>query len=132
MIAVVDMAGNRLYNSPAYQRVLGYTAEELQSTSSFEQIHPDDRPKILQAAREAKQTGRGKRLEYRMRHKDGGWRYLESTASAVRNAKGEIVKLVIVNRDVTERKLTQIALQESEERQARLLQTIPMTLYSMK
>ena len=132
MIAVVDMAGNRLYNSPAYQRVLGYTTEELQSTSSFQQIHPDDRPKILEAAREAKETGRGRRLEYRMRHKDGGWRYLESTASAVRNEKGEIVKLVIVNRDVTERKLTQIALQESEERQARLLQTVPITLYSMK
>jgi PAS domain S-box-containing protein len=46
MIAVVDMAGNRLYNGPAYQRVLGYTTEELQSTSSFEQIHPDDRLKI--------------------------------------------------------------------------------------
>jgi len=40
MIAVIDCAGNRLYNSPAYQKVLGYSSEELKLTSSGEQIHP--------------------------------------------------------------------------------------------
>ncbi|MFZ0937964.1 MAG: PAS domain S-box protein, partial [Candidatus Sulfotelmatobacter sp.] len=40
MIAVIDYAGKRLYNSPAYQKVLGYSSEELKSTSSAEQIHP--------------------------------------------------------------------------------------------
>ncbi len=39
-----------------------------------------------------------------MRHKDGTWRVLESTATAVKNDKGEIEKLVIVNRDITARK----------------------------
>ena len=39
MIAVVDGTGNRLYNSPAYQKVLGYSSEELKLTSSVEQIH---------------------------------------------------------------------------------------------
>src|SRR5438132_9263311 len=43
MIAVVDSMGHRIYNSPAYERILGYTAEELKATSSIEQIHPDDR-----------------------------------------------------------------------------------------
>ena len=43
MIAVVDGTGQRIYNSPAYQHVLGYSAEELKTTSSIEQIHPDDR-----------------------------------------------------------------------------------------
>ena len=43
-------------------------------------------------------------MEYRIRHKDGSWRTLESTASPVRNAKGQTDKLVIVNRDITERK----------------------------
>src|SRR5580698_5000530 len=37
MIAVVDRQGNRLYNSPAYKKILGYNLEELASTSSFEQ-----------------------------------------------------------------------------------------------
>src|SRR6202035_3310065 len=104
MIALVDMKERRLYNSPAYKRVLGYSAAELGETSSFEQIHPDDRFKVLEAAREARSGGIGRKLDYRIRHKDGTWRILESIASAIRNDKGEVNKLVIVNRDVTERK----------------------------
>jgi len=104
MIALVDVKGRRLYNSPAYKRILGYSPAELSETSSFEQIHPDDRFRVLDAAREARQSGVGKRLEYRIRHKDGSWRVLESLASTIRDPKGEVEKLVIVNRDITERK----------------------------
>ncbi len=103
LIAVVDTEGHRLYNSPAYHTVLGYTAEDLQQ-SSLEQVHPDDRQRVIEAAQKAKLTGRGERLEYRIRHKDGSWRVLESTASAVRDDKGETTSLVIVNRDITQRK----------------------------
>jgi diguanylate cyclase (GGDEF)-like protein/PAS domain S-box-containing protein len=113
MIALVDVKGHRLYNSPAYKRVLGYSAAELGETSSFEQIHPDDRFKVLEAAREARSTGVGKTLDYRIRHKDGTWRVLESIASAIRNAKGEVAKLVIVNRDITERKRAQEQLEHN-------------------
>jgi diguanylate cyclase (GGDEF)-like protein/PAS domain S-box-containing protein len=84
--------------------VLGYSPAELSETSSFEQIHPDDRMRVLEAAREARESGVGKRLEYRIRHKDGSWRVLESVASTIRDAKGAVGKLVIVNRDITERK----------------------------
>ena len=104
MIALVDVKGKRLYNSPAYKRVLGYSAAELGETSAFDQIHVDDRFKVLDAAREARSTGIGKKLDYRIRHKDGTWRILESIAGTIRNEKGEVAKLVIVNRDITERK----------------------------
>src|SRR5271170_862597 len=104
MIALVGSDGRRLYNSPAYQKVLGYSSDELRATSSIEQVHPDDRPRVLQAAERARLSGQGERMEYRIRHKDGSWRTLESTACAVRNAKGQTDKLVIVNRDITERK----------------------------
>ncbi len=104
MIAVVDTEGHRLYNSPAYEKILGYSPEELKATSSIEQIHANDRPRVLEAAAKARRTGRGETLEYRIRHKDGSWRILESTASTIRNAKGETTRLVIVNRDITERK----------------------------
>ena len=104
MIALVDCDGRRLYNSPAYQKVLGYSAEDLRATSSIEQVHPDDRPRVLKAAERARLSGQGERVEYRIRHKDGSWRTLESTACAIRNAAGQTDKLVIVNRDITERK----------------------------
>jgi PAS domain S-box-containing protein len=104
MIALVDMTGKRLYNSPSYTKVLGYSPEELQGTWSFEQTHPEDREKILAAAKEAKATGVGKFVEYRMRHKDGSWRTLESHAGVIRNANGEIENILIVARDITARK----------------------------
>ncbi len=104
MIAVIDRDGKRLYNSPAYQKILGYGPEELAATSSMDQIHPDDCARVLEAAEKARNTGRGERLEYRIRHKDGSWRFVESTANAIRGPKGETEGLVIVNRDITQRK----------------------------
>src|SRR2546422_7856362 len=91
MIAVVDETGRRIYNSPAYERILGYSTDELRTTSALEQIHPDDRQRVMEASHKARSTGQGQRLEYRIRHKDGSWRILESTASVVRNEKGETV-----------------------------------------
>ena len=104
MIALVDRDGNRVYNSPAYFNVLGYRPDELGATSSMDQIHVDDRARVLEAAEKARRTGRGERLEYRVRHKDGSWRVLESTANAISGPQGENQGLVIVNRDITDRK----------------------------
>jgi diguanylate cyclase (GGDEF)-like protein/PAS domain S-box-containing protein len=104
MIAVVDGEGRRLYNSPAYSTVLGYSPEELGTSLSTDQIHPADRPKVMEAAAKARATGRGERLEYRMRHKDGSWRILESTANPIAGSDGNAGSLVIVNRDITDRK----------------------------
>src|SRR5258708_8989942 len=113
MIALVDVKGRRLYNSPAYKRVLGYSAAELGETSAFEQIHPDDRFKILEAARETRESGLGKRLEYRIKHKNGKWRVLESIATAIRDGKGGGTKLVIVKRDITEREQAEEPLEHT-------------------
>ena len=113
MIAVVDADGKRIYNSPAYERVLGYAAEELQTTSGLEQVHPDDRARVAHAAEQARKSGHGEKVEYRMRHKDGNWRVLESTASVVRDASGKSNNLVIVNRDITDRKRAEEQLQHN-------------------
>src|SRR5207245_10857374 len=61
----------------------------------------------------SRRTDRGKRLEYHIRHKDGTWRILESTASAIRDKDGRTERLVIVNRDITERKRAEEMLAHS-------------------
>jgi PAS domain S-box-containing protein len=129
MIAVVDMEGKRIYNSLSYQKALGYSPEELQASSSFEQIHPDDRERVKKAAAEARRSGMGKTLEYRLRHKNGTWLVLESTSSVIRNAKGEPEKLVIVNRDITERKRTEEALRRSESGFRSVVEDAPYGIY---
>lgn len=103
MIAVIDNDGRRIYNSPAYQKILGYIPEELTATSPVEQIHPDDHERVKGAAAKARLTGCGELLEYRIRHKDGSWRVLESTANVIRNSQGRIEGLVVINRDITQR-----------------------------
>ena len=129
MIAVVDMQGNRIYNSDSYQKILGYSPEELSSSSAFEQIHPDDRERVKEAAQEARRSGVGRPQEYRIRHKDGTWRMLESTASVIRNSKGEPDKLVIVNRDITERKRTAEALRRSEASFRTMVEDAPYGIF---
>ncbi len=118
MIAVVDADGRRLYNSPAYERILGYPAEELNATSPFEQIHPEDVQKVQEAASEARNGGVARSIEYRMRHKNGSWRVLESTASTVRNDNGDVDKLVIVNRDISERKHLEEQFRQAQKMEA--------------
>jgi len=129
MIAVVDLEGRRIFNSLSYQKILGYSPEELQESSGFEQIHPDDRERVVKAATQTRQSGMGTILEYRFRHKKGDWMVLESVASVIRNEKGEPEKLVIVNRDITERKKAQEALSRSEASFRSLVEGAPHGIY---
>jgi len=129
MIAVVDMEGKRLYNSLSFEKALGYSPEELQSSSSFEQIHPDDRERVKKATEDARRSGIGSTLEYRLRHKNGSWLVLESTSSVIRNSDGEPEKLVIVNRDITERKRAEEALRRSEAGFRSVVEDAPYGIY---
>lgn len=111
MIAVVDRNGHRLYNSPSYQKVLGYSSEELVHSSSLEQVHPNDRPSVVEAAENAYHQGTGPCLEYRIRHKDGSWRILESRSSVIPDDSSNGELLVIVSRDITARKQAEALLE---------------------
>lgn len=102
LISVVDQTGRRLYNSPSYRAVLGQ-ADELTGTSSFVEIHPDDREEIQSVFREVVATGRGRRAEYRFIRNDGAVRHVESQSSVIRDETGQPRKVVVVSRDVTER-----------------------------
>jgi len=55
MIAVVDLEGRRIFNSLSYQKIVGYSPEELQESSGFEQIHPEDRGRAGGPARNSLQ-----------------------------------------------------------------------------
>ncbi|MCY7332775.1 MAG: PAS domain S-box protein [Pseudanabaena sp. CAN_BIN31] len=107
LIAVIDAQGYRIYNSPSYQRVLGYSFAELQGTWAYDKIHPDDREQVLETAVETLKTGVGKTLEYRMQHKDGSWRILESSGSVMRDQQGNVQNIVIVAHDISDRKKAQ-------------------------
>jgi PAS domain S-box-containing protein len=114
LITVVDRDGKRHYDSPGYNK-LGYSSEELMAGPVPPQVHPDDREALIAARTETFNTGIGPRVEYRFRRKDGEWRVLESTRSPVKNNRGEIEKVVIVSRDITDRKLAEELLRRRDE-----------------
>jgi PAS domain S-box-containing protein len=115
LIAVLDLEGKRVYNSPSYALLLGDPAE-LHGTDSFEEIHPEDRGKIREIFRETVITGKGKRTEYRLVSRDGRIHHIESQGSVIRDREHRIINVLVVGRDVTENK----ALQEQLFRSQRL------------
>jgi two-component system, cell cycle sensor histidine kinase and response regulator CckA len=125
LITVVDRKGERLYDSPGYNR-LGYSRQELMGGPVPNQVHPDDREALIAARIETFETGVGPRVEYRFRRKDGEWRTMESTRSPVRNERGEIENVVIVSRDITERKQAEELLRRRDEqlRQAQKMEAV--------
>ncbi len=115
LVAVVDLEGRRIYNSPSYQAILG-DPDRLRGTSSFEQVHPEDRALVQEAFQETIRTGVGQRLEYRLVGQDDEARYIESQGSVIRDAQGQVSQVVVVSRDVTERRRIEAATRLSAER----------------
>lgn len=111
MIAVLDVHGRRVYNNPTYRGILG-DPSTLKGTDSFFEIHPDDRERVHAVFRETVLTGIGQRLEYRFLLANGAIRYIESQGSVIRGPNGEVVNVLVVSRDVTERREAEMQLRE--------------------
>lgn len=105
--------------SPRWRQMLGYSDEEIEPhVSAWERLlHPDDR---LRADELNDGVKRGERIyegEFRLRHKDGHYIHVLSRGLAIRReGGGPVVRIVGTHLDVTERKQTETALRESEER----------------
>lgn len=115
IITIAGTDGRVLYVSGGVQNSLGYTSEERESNFVFEHAHPDDRAELFAkyqqlVAGEIKAFSR----EFRTRHKDGSYRWLESRCeSALANPL--IGGVVINSRDITERKHAEFRLAQREE-----------------
>src|SRR2546421_9257611 len=103
LIVVLDLEGKRLFNSPSYRRLLG-DPDALIGTDAFAEVHPEDRDRIKRLFRETVTTGEGQRTEYRFLLNNGMIRFIESQGSVIRDAGGKVAQVVVVSRDVTERK----------------------------
>jgi PAS domain S-box-containing protein len=99
--------------------MLGVRPEDGETTRDwwFERIHPEDAPRF-HAALDAMLEGRAPDLdlEYRMRHKAGGWIWIWQRGLVVRDATGRLKRTVGAILDITERKRAEEALRTSEER----------------
>ena len=111
LVAMLDTDGKRLYNSPSYKAVFG--DKDLAGTDSFREIHPEDRERVQRVFRETVASGVGQRTQYRFLLADGSVRYIESQGDVIRDTTGKVKYVIVVARDITERKESEHALQES-------------------
>ncbi len=106
------------YTNSAVKTILGYNPEELVGKDGLMLIHEKDRQSVEKLLPQLMANKSGwSAWAMRWRHKEGGYRYLESNATPILNASGELVGYLASDRDITERK-------RAEEERERLLEQV--------
>jgi PAS domain S-box-containing protein len=111
-------AKNRiLYVSPGYEEIWGQTCASLYAspTKWAEAIHPDDRERVLDAARTKQVSGHYNEV-YRICRPDGSLRWIQDRAFPVQNKSGNIYRVVGIAEDITQQKEAEEALRNAETR----------------
>jgi len=126
LIAIIDGSGHRIYTSPSYQFVLGYSPREMTALSSMDLLHPEDLERVSKALNGIMEGHPAQDLEYRLRHKDGRWLHFESKAAIIPDPGTGSVRALVVARDITERKEAEQnqSAMEVQLRQAQKLEAI--------
>lgn len=103
LISAIDLQGTFLYVSPSHAHILGYRKEELLGKNSFSLIHPDDRERVMNEFQKGIAGNQTMIDSFRVRHKDGSFRYLETSGAIVLRKNNKPYQFVAVLRDVTTR-----------------------------
>ena len=114
-----------LYVSPAYEQIWGRSCESLyQSPMDWaEAIHPDDQEKTRALAARQLQ-GESVESEYRIQTPDGQEKWIRNQAFPIRNQAGQLIRVVGIAEEVTERRHAELALRSSEEKFRQLAENI--------
>ena len=124
MVVKVNSAGELVYISPSYCETFGKTEAELIGKSFLPLIHEEDRAATEEAMKALYQPPYSCYLEQRAKTKEG-WRWLAWADKAVLDDDGNIVEIIGVGRDITDRKRAEEALQESETRLSTIVESEP-------
>ena len=112
--------GRAQYVSPSYEELFGHSLEHAYATPHAwtEGIHPDDRDQTFAADRLAAESGVQADAVYRIVRPDGSTRWVRGRSSPVRNAKGEIIRVVGIAEDITDLKRTEAQSLQSAKMEA--------------
>ncbi|WP_161600876.1 bifunctional diguanylate cyclase/phosphodiesterase [Teichococcus oryzae] len=115
---LADPEGNATEISPRWEDLVGRPVEEGLGQGWMRHIHPDDLPRVRVAWRKALETGDGAHADtrYRLRLRDGGYRWFRMRTRARQDADGGIVAWYGTLEDIHDQVMAELALRESEER----------------
>jgi|GEM_PF-368387 len=122
-VVEVDEQGRFCYISPNYFNLSGYTPEEELGSSIIAHVHPDDLPALLRALENHKELTLPQ-MTYRIRAKNGEWRWVEASGKPYRLANGD-QRVISVLRDVTNRQVVEEKIKQSEARLKGFLDAAP-------
>jgi PAS domain S-box-containing protein len=122
-----------IYISPAYEVIWGRSIEDLYKRDDEwnESVHPDDLEYARSSFEEIIQTGGGEDREYRIIRPDGSVRWVSDRGFAIKDSKGKVVRIAGIAEDITDRKRSEVALREGEERFRELAELMPETVFEM-
>jgi PAS domain S-box-containing protein len=126
-------AARQGYLSRRWGEILGYEEGELSVVKDplLHSVHPDDKARVTEAI--DRQLGRGDsfRVELRLRHKDGRYRWVRARGTALRDASGAVARMTGAMTDITERRRAEEALRASEEQLRRVLDNVDEVIYAV-
>lgn len=135
MISRHTPEGIYVYVSRACRSLLGYEPRDMIGRSAFDFIHPDDLPEVNRSYHVIMDHLTATTAQFRARRKDGEYIWLETTSHALCDAvTGEVTELQASSRDIHKRKLTELALEENEQRLRAVIDSAPFGahLYELK
>ena len=126
-LVVVDAAINLKFVNDAGVTLLGWTPAEWVGRSLLDLVHPDDVPIVVSSASTVVGKSAGSPVEFRVRAADGSWRRVEIVG---RDALGHpgVDGLVVMVRDITQRRMWEVAAGDTEIFQQLVQHTSSITL----
>ena len=128
-IYTMSLDGVLTFVSPVWTRLLGHGVSEVEGRSFAPFIHPEDLAICQDAMKRCLATREPQHGTYRIRHKDGSWRWHHTAGSLVKDRQGNPAGFVGVTEDVTERLRAEEMLRASEEKYRTYINNSPTGVF---
>jgi PAS domain S-box-containing protein len=125
-LRTVDMPPKYIYVSPAFEEVWGIPREVLYRDAEelFHSVVPEDRDGLVQAMQSNQPTAEGQHHEFRIKRPDGSLRWIWARRAPIADNSGKVYRVAGLAQDVTERRLAEMALKESEANLAAAINSV--------